>query len=660
MQTLTISQAVELASQYHNTGDLQQADAIYYQILQVQPTNNEALGFYLNFGGSLREQGKLNEAVECYQRVLALCPKFAEMHNDLGIVFCYQGKFTDAIDSFQQALASNPYDAKVYYNLGMAFKIQGKIGEAIDCYQRALNFKPDYADANNGLGNALLAQDKFDEAIACYQRALVLNPNYIEAHNNLGVAFENQGQLTEAVVSFQQALVLNPNDAKAHNNLATVKKNQGMISEAIEHYQKALEIKPTYAIAHTNLLFALNYAVNYDRATIFAAHQKFNEQHALPLAGTIKTHLNENQPQRKLKIGYISPNFHKHAVAYFIEPILAHHDHHQFEIFCYYNSLRTDAVTQRLQRYADHWFNCSKLSDEELAEHIRHNQIDILIDLAGHTDGNRLLVFARKPAPVQVTYLGYPNTTGFTTIDYRITDSYMDPQGITEPFNSETLIRMPASYFCYHPDADSPQINDLPAQKNGYITFSSLNNYCKLNPQLFALWAQILHAVTGSKLLVKTKSLIDSATRSTLLEQFGKLDIEPERLILENITPAPAYLQTYHQVDIGLDSYPFTGGTTTCEALWMGVPVVTLVGDRHASRQGFSILSALGLTELIAYSPEEYVDICVKLASDTKYLQQLRTEMRTRMQESPLMDGASFTSHLETAYRNMWEKWCIK
>lgn len=690
-QTLTIPQLLELALQHHQAGDLPAAEKLYRQILQVQPThadawhllgvlayqvknysvavelirkaialNNSAPTFYNNLGNVLREQGQLIEAVHCFQQALSLDPKFAQAYHNLGCTFTDQDNLAKAEACYQQALTLNPNYLNAYNNLAVVLVQQGKLTEAETCCHRALSLAPPSADAYNTLGNVFREQNKVTQAFACYQRALELEPHFPEVHNNLGNILKDQGKLTEAVAYFQRALALNPKLVEACNNLGSTFKEQGTVEEAIGCYRRSLAIKPKADI-HSRLLFNLNYLADVDAATIFFEHQRFEAHYAAPLVSSIQVLLNNCHPHRQLKIGYVSPDFRKHAVAYFIEPILAHHDHAQFEIFGYYNHSTTDEVTQRLQSYTDHWRNCATLSDELLAQQIREDQIDILVDLAGHSAGNRLLVFARKPAPVQVTYLGYPNTTGLSTIDYRMTDGYTDPEGIAEKFNSETLVKLPTSYFCYRPPTETLQTPPppSPALHNGYLTFGSFNYYAKLSAKILVCWAKLLHAVPGSKLLVKTISLNDVTTRQTCQARFAKLGVSSDRLIL--ITEATAldeHLAIYNQVDLALDSFPYNGATTTCETLWMGVPVVTLVGERHVSRMGLSILSTVGLTELIAYTKEEYIQICLKLVNDTSYLQDLRATLRERMQSSPLMDGATFTHYLEKSYRQLWERWC--
>lgn len=723
-QTLTYSQALQLAFQYHQAGNLSQAEAIYRQMLPVTPQPSELLhllgviaaqrqqfaeaielinqalaldntvaNFYSSLGGALSGQGQWTEAIANFNQALTLDPNHLEAHYNLGNLSRHQQQWSQAAQHYRQYLALDPHDATVHHYLGSVLLSQGQISEAVKCYQQALALTPNVAEINHSLGYALAELGKFSQAVDYYQRALALTPNNAQIHKSLGDVFRIQGRWKPAIVAYQQALTLNPNDAGTYNNLGTTFNQTGNLNKATQCFHKALQLAPNFleagsnlassllyqgfiqpAIAHyqqilakqpqaltySNLLLALHYLVDIDLTTLFSAHQQFNQQYVTPLATTIQSPWPDRHEQRRLKIGYLSSDFHKHSVAYFIEPILAQHDHEQFEIICYYHGTTTDKVTRRLQKLADQWINCAGWSDEVLTETIRQAAIDILVDLGGHTNQNRLLVLARQPAPVQITYLGYPSTTGLTVIDYRITDHYVDPEGKTESFNTEQLLRMPNSYFCYRPDDDSPPINPLPALKKQHITFGSFNNYAKLNASILAIWAQVLQRVPTAKLLVKARSLNDPDTRQRLKQELAALGIDSGRLILVNYADSTAaHLKYYHQVDIALDSYPYNGATTTCEALWMGVPVVTLVGERHTARMGLSILSAVGLTELIADTPASYVKICVKLTNNINYLQQLRASLRNQLLTSPLLDEKNFTRHLEVAYRQVWQRWCV-
>lgn len=614
---------------------------------------------HLEQGNLLLKQGQLIEAIICYQQALTLNPNYTQAHNNLGTIFSQLGRFEEAVACYQQALRADPSYVQAYSNLGNIFSEMGKLEEAMSCYQQALTLNPNFVQVHNNLGALLTKKGQLAEAEAHYQQILTLNPEDAEVRSRLGIVLWKMGKLTEAITCFQQVLTINAKDAKTYIFLALALTSMGRIEEAIAHYRRAVTLTATDTMAPmAALLLTLNYAEGYEPAAIFSEHQKFNEQYAIPLASSIRPHFNAPIVDRRLKIGYVSGDLRKHPVGYFMAPILAQHHHESYEIFCYSLGTTVDSMTQRLQQYSDHWITGEEFSEEKLAERIRQDQIDILVDLAGHTAKNQLLVFARKPAPVQVTYLGYPTTTGLTAIDYRITDNYVDYQGVNEPFTSEISVPLPASFFCYQPVADSPPVNDLPALQQGYVTFSSFNNFAKVSPEILHLWANVLSAVPNSKLLIKTRYLSDPATRQVFEERFSQVGIKSNQLILEEFISAPTYLKSYHQVDLGLDSYPFNGGMTTCEALWMGVPVVTLVGNRQVSRLGLSILATIGLTELIAYTKEEYLEICINLARNLDYLQTLRAEMRAQMQASPLMDATSFSRHLEDAYRQMWEEWC--
>ncbi|MEK8021265.1 MAG: tetratricopeptide repeat protein [Candidatus Parabeggiatoa sp.] len=685
-QTVTIQEALELAIQYHNDGELQEAESIYRQILEVEPHQSEVLhllgiiaaqvenyetaveliqkaiqldrsnvNYYNSLGNVFWYQEQFNDAGKCYRYCLTLNPDFAQAHNGFGNVLRELGYLSEALEHYQRCLALTPDFAEAHNNLGNVFREQGQSDLAIDAYQQAISLNPDYLEAHTNLGEVLNEAGQLKAALVSYQRALELNPDEAELHNHLGNTFSDLEQRLSAMAAYQKALECNPDYAEAHFNLGIVLADMGNVHQAITHYRRALEIKPRFRKAHHGLLMALNYAPGVTQAMIYAEQQRFNEHYFKPLAAEeIQAVMNPADPQRRLKIAYVSADFQKHSVAYFMEGILAHHNHEQFEIFCYYSNTVVDEVTQRFQAYADQWISCAELSDKALASLIREDQIDILIDLMGHPGNNRLAVFARKPAPVQMSYLGSPTTTGLTTIDYRITDRHLDPENDGQEWLSEIPIRLPDNLICYRPEPKSPPVNELPALKKGYITFSSLNAYYKLNSEIRALWAEVLNAVPNSKLLLKPSNSIlnDPATQQAIEKQFQDVGIDSERLILEGLTAAPAYLKTYHNVDIALDSYPYNGGTTTCEALWMGIPVVTLVGETNVSRVGLSHLVSLGLNELVAYTPEAYINICVQLANDLEHLQALRSGMRDRMQASSLMDCARFTRHLEAAYRD--------
>jgi predicted O-linked N-acetylglucosamine transferase (SPINDLY family) len=360
-----------------------------------------------------------------------------------------------------------------------------------------------------------------------------------------------------------------------------------------------------------------------------------------------------------LRIGYVSPDFRNHSVAYFIEPVIREHSPDNFDVICYSHSFVQDHVTESIKQSAGDWRDITRASDDVAYKLIREDGIDILIDLAGHTGNNRLPLFARKPAPVQISWIGYPATTGLSAIDYKIVDEYTDPSGITDQFYTERLLRLPDTFLCYLPDASIPAVGSLPALSSGYITFGSFNHFSKISPMVFSMWQDILRKIPTARLVIKTRSLSDPTVRDSVMKTFRNEGIAEERLELLSWSPSRReHLDLYNRIDIALDTFPYHGTTTTCEALSMGVPVVTLAGDTHCSRVGVSLLSNVGLPELIAYTPESYIEKAVTLANDLEKLQSLRVTLRDKMTLSPLSDAKRFTANLEKCYREIWKQWC--
>jgi protein O-GlcNAc transferase len=409
---------------------------------------------------------------------------------------------------------------------------------------------------------------------------------------------------------------------------------------------------------YRSFVFSMLYDPSYDVQAIFTEHVKLAEQFENPLLSDIIPHTNEKTLNRRLKIGYVSPDFRRHSVAYFIEPVLSSHNRDHFEIFCYYLISLEDEVTARIKRRTDHWKSIAEMKYDLAAELIRRDGIDILVDLAGHMYKS-LLLFARKPAPVQVTWIGYPATTGFSTMDYKIVDNYTDPPGLTERFYSEKLLRMPECFLCYQPDRDSPEVSALPALTSGEITFGSFNKFAKVTPEVVTLWSTILRRIPNSLLILKSSSFADMNILQNVKGMFARHDIDSVKIDFLPFTASfSEHLKSYSHIDIGLDPFPYNGVTTTCEALWMGVPIITLEGNAHASRVGGSLLSSVGLRELIAQTSDEYISIAVNLARNLKKLRSLRGELRNMMRYSPLCDAKRFTGNLEICYRQIWEKWC--
>jgi predicted O-linked N-acetylglucosamine transferase (SPINDLY family) len=606
----------------------------------------------------LHQAGQLGAAEACYRQVLAAQPNLAEAHSNLGNALAAQGKLGEAVAAYREAIGIKPDLAEVYSNLGNALTAQGNLDEAVAACRRAIGIKSNYAEAHSNLGNALGAQGKLDEAVAAYRQAIGIKPDLPETHSNLGGALAAQGRLDEAVAALRQAISIKPDYAAAHSNLGGALAKQGRLDEAIAAYRQAISIKPDYAKAFSSLLLCLNYDDRSTNDQLFAAHREWDERYG-QRAPRFTVYPNDRDPARRLRIGYLSPDFRQHSVAYFVEPLLSGHDRQKVEVFCYAETTRPDSVTTRLQGLADHWLVTVGLSDQRLAERIRTDGIDILVDVAGHSAGNRLLVFARKPAPVQVTWLGYPNTTGLKAIDYRLVDAVTDPAGEADAWASETLVRLEDGFLCYRGLRDGPEPTPPPCLKTGTVTFGSFNNPAKVSTATFDAWAKVLSRLPQARLILKGMSFADAATRALFFARLGDRGVSTERVEIMAWLPGSAeHLALYHRVDIALDPFPYNGTTTTCEALWMGVPVITLRGHRHAGRVGASLLTQIGLTDLIASSIDEYVEIAAALVGNPGRLDELRRALRPRMAASPLCDEGAFARKMEAAFRTMWQQWC--
>jgi predicted O-linked N-acetylglucosamine transferase (SPINDLY family) len=621
--------------------------------LAIRMQSNAAV-FFNNLGEECRVLRKFPEALACFHRAIELKPDYAEAHNNLGLALQGNGKLDEALAWFQRALELKPDYAEAHNNLGVAWKDQWKLDEAVACYRRALQLKPDFAQAHNNLGVALKNQGKWEEAVACCRRAIELKPDFAQAYSNLGNALKNQGNLDEAVACYRRALELKPDFAEVYINLGYAVKDQGNLEEAVACYRRAVELKPDFVKAHSNLLYTQTFCPGCDPQALYEEHRRWNQQHAAPLAKFIQPHANDRSAGRPLRVGYVSPDFRRHPVGRFLLPLLESHDRERFQIYCYASVRIPDTATDACRGHAGVWRNVLGLSDERVAQTIREDQVDILVDLTMHMSENRLLVFARKPAPVQVTYLAYCGTTGLNTMDYRLTDPYLDPPGCDTPFYCEQSICLPETYWCYRAALETPPAGALPALQTGHFSFGCLNNFCKVTPAALAAWSRLLLAVPGSRLFLHARAGSHRERVCTFLAEQG---LSAERLVFVDLLPLQEYFHVYRQIDVALDPFPYGGGTTTCDALWMGVPVVSLAGKTAVGRGGLSILSNLGLPELVAHDAGQYVRIAAELAQDLPRLSALRASLRQRMQASPLMDAPRFARNVEAAYREMWRRW---
>jgi predicted O-linked N-acetylglucosamine transferase (SPINDLY family) len=833
MPTATVQQTFALALQHHQAGRLADAEALYRQILAVQPVNADAvhnLGVvaqqsgrcniavelfgkaialdpanavaYSNLGEAYRASGRLPEALEAYRQALRLDSRQPYAHNNLGTVLRVQGRLEEAIDAFREALQLRPDYAEAHYNLAVALEEAGRWAEAlaplrqaieikpdlaeayaklgnvlvkleredeavvayvraleiraedpathnnlgnllkargeqpaaVAAFRRALTFNPEYAEAHYNLGNALAASGDFAEAATALRRALKIRPDYFDAWNNLGNVLAGLGQLDEACAAFGEALRLRPDAEGTWTNLGNVLVDLGRLGEAIEAYRQAIELQPDYAVAHNNLgnvyrmrgqldeamewarralgrkpdfadgyinlgnafkdggqideaigayreairlnpndagahgnlVYTLLFQARENDERIVEEQAAWNRRFAEPVRRDIQPHANDSSPERRLRIGYVSPHFRQHVVGGNLVPLFRHHDHVSFDVFCYSGVVRPDELTDEFRRHADHWRSTVGVGDEALAEMIRADEVDILVDLTQHLAGNRLPLFARQPAPVQASFAGYPASAGVDGIGYRISDRWLG-DGTETGWKSHSALQFPhsefcnervflvESFWCYQPTGAEAEVSALPALENGLVTFGSLNNFCKVNDKMLKAWARLLRALPGSRLIMLSP---EGTHRQRTITLFAREGIELSRVEFRMPCARGAYLELYHVLDIALDPFPYNGHTTSLDALWMGVPVISLAGKYAVSRAGLSQLSNLGLPELVAYSEDQYVDIAERLAQDVPRLVELRRTLRNRMEASVLMDARRFARGIETGYRAMWRQWC--
>ncbi len=642
---------LNLANALLAKGDARESELAFRRLLTLAPNLLAATG---GFGFALLAQGK-TEALPIFEQVARLEKNRWEAAFNLACACEQLGKPEQALDWYERALVLEPRAAQVLSNLGNLKSRLKRYAEAEADLRRALALEPSAAIAELNLGTALLAQGKTAESIACFRRAVALNPAMPEAYNNLARALQDEKEFDEQVRCCEQALTLRPDYPNAMVNLGCALREQGRTSEAMEWFKRAAAINPGDQGALSNIQFSMILLPGYDRAALSRANRDFWLNRPVRDPQTAR-HANTPDPKKRLRVGYVSADLRRHAAAYFMDPILAHHDKREFEVFCYYSHAREDEYTARFKTLADGWRNIADAADSEVAAMVAADGIDILVDLGGHTVNSRLTVFADHPAPVQVTYLGYPATTGLAAMDYRLTDAIADPAGNADAWYREKLWRLADSLWCYAPPADLPEVSELPALNNGYVTFGSFNNVNKIGPELVALWARILKGVPGSRLLLT--SVPKGHAQQRMQGLFAADGIEASRLEMVATLQNVEFLKLYRSVDVALDSFPCNGATSTCESLWMGVPVISLAGDTFAGRAGLSLLTASGLAEWIAFDEKEYLAIAMRLAGRPAVLAAIREELREKVSHSALGDGVKFVLGLERAYRDMWSNWC--
>ena len=607
-----------------------------------------------NLGIVLQARGYVEKALIAFRNAIRLKHSYPEAHYNLANGLQATGQIDDAIAEFREAVMLKPDFGAAHYNLGNALQTRGRIDEAVAAYHCVLRIDPSHAEAWRNLGNALHANRDLDGAIDAYRRALELNPEQTGCHGNLAVVLQAKGHIDEALAANYDALRMTPDSPATHTNIASCLKDQGRLDEALEFFRRAIELDPDAADRFSALAYTVCFHPDYDAARILEINRQWDRRYGQPLKPGIIPHENEASPERRLRIGYVSPDFCEHVVGYSMLPVIREHDRRAFDIYCYSNVLRPDGMTTQLASLAGGWRNIVGISDEAAAEMIRADQIDILVDLALHTARNRLPIFARKPAPIQVAYLGYAGTTGMEAMDYRLSDPYFDPPDANLNVYREQTVRLPGSYWLYQPMQSAPASSGSPAAEQGFVTFGCLNKFAKASTAALELWPEILLAVPGSRLLLQGAA---GFARQSVHDRFARNGVAAERVEFVGLQPCEKYFETFRRIDIALDPFPYGGGISTCDALWMGVPVVTLNGATAVGRGGRSILSHLGLPELVAETPQEYVSKAVALAHDLPRLRELRATLRDRMEHSPLRDAKRHTQEIEDAYREMWRNW---
>lgn len=635
---------------YRGLGDLEQAKIILQRAVETAP---DSLAARNNLGTVLLELTDLDNAADQFEAALKLDPTFDNATMNLGNVRQHQGRLLDAESLYRGVLQRKPDDAMALNNLGETLRNQGKWSEATAALEHALLQQPNSVETRINLGRVLLNQFRNSEAQIQFTNLIESQPRLSKPYHYLGKALFETGDMPNALAQIEHSLELDPTDVYARSTLGFVNLEMGRSQAAADCFRKVIEDDPGMSEAHGCLLFVMSGDAEMDQADLFEEHKRWGKMHGSlePLG----PHRNSKQPDRRLRIGYVSPDLRRHAVANFFRPVMEMHDPDRVETFCYSEAANPDEMTEQLKQLSHHWRSTKGLSHEQVARQVMSDEIDILVDLAGHTSGNRLEALALRPAPIQVTWMGYPNTTGLESIDYRLTCETQNP--VDEPtYHTEELIRMPHGSFCFSTPVQSPEIGPLAATHNGYITFGSLHRPFKISSSVRDLWANVLNAIPQSRMLIFNTRFTHESSDS-LSQDLIQRGIATDRVEIRNEFDGSSYLDVYREIDIALDVSPWAGGTTTMEALWMGVPVVALNGQRRSARSTAAIMKNAGHADLVADSFEQYVKLATELATDIPRLLELRNGMRETLRKT-LFNAEQFTRDLEKEYRSMWTRWC--
>lgn len=613
----------------------------------MKPLNKaNSIGSLLIQATQLHQAGQLEAAKKIYLNILANSPKDPDALHYLGLIEFQRGNFEESIRQIKLAIASKPSIAAFHCNLGNSLKRLGDMQSAEKAYREALNLDQRFALGLVNFGIFLLAENRFSEAIKFLSNAVAIEPRHPLAWFTLGQAQYNEEQIDSAAHSYRQAVALNSNFAEAHICLANILMRFGDCPGSIQHFQEALRSNPHSSLAYQGYLLALNYDF-FSIDTIFDAHQKWDARFLNNIEQLPARVPNvEMLVKQRIKVGYLSPDFRQHVMRFFIRPMLKYHDRDRFEVFCYSTAKSEDDESKRLESLSDHWLSCASLDNQALAQRIRDDGIDILIDLAGHTAENRMTTLAYRPAPVQITMLGYMNTSGMKSIDYRISDKLACPANM-EAYFSERILHMPDSQWCYVPDEKMPDCSPAPCMINDEFVFGAFHNTAKMNETVIDAWCEILRRVPHGKLLTIAWG---KEAHQHLKLQFSNAGIAKSRLVILEPKPYAEYLRYYQLVDLTLDTFPYAGGTVSCESLWMGVPFISYAAPTPAGGGGASILKAAGLGELVTHSVEKYIELATSLAYDKSRLSTFRTDLRQRTASSSLADGVRYTRALENHF----------
>lgn len=646
-------------------GDVEAAECVYKEMVRLGVEDPDA---YNNLAAIYdRRGGSLADEAELLAKAVELAPENGEYRNNLLKVLkrqraalLHEKQFEAAIPIARLIVQLAPDVAAYHRDLGDCCCKTGNLEEAVKHFTRAINLDPKNAGYYNDLGLACYELRLLAEAQGAFQEVLRLCPDSAVAYSHLGLLANLTGLIGVAVSLLERAVKVQPSSASAHSNLGLFLRDQGDLVECRRHYEEALRLEPTSISAMSGYLLSLIGDPGSEPSWVGAEHRRFD---AIVRTNPRRAMARDLDPTRKLRIGYLSPDFRSHSVAFFILPVLENRNRQETEVTCYSTGLFEDDVTKSVRANSEVFRTVYRTSDERLASMIQEDGIDILVELSGHTSLNRLTMLANRAAPVQVTYLGYPNTTGLAEMDYRITDEIADPVGVSDAWHSEKLVRIGGGFLAYRPAFDPSEVpvGPLPAGEAGHVTFGSFNNLAKINDTVMDAWAAILAQVPGSELLLKAKGLRSEKVQARVADALSGRGVDGSRVRLLTQEPSPqAHLAMYNQMDIALDTFPYNGTTTTCEALWMGAPVVTFEGTGHAGRVGASILRRMGLGELVARDREGYIQTAVALGRDRSRLIQIRAGLRERFQSSPVMDGARLARELEAAYRQIWREYCAR